>query len=141
MKEILAENLKSLFDNSKLNGRCGYKGKIYEVWEVSDKDFKTMCEMSETEFEQLCPNGMWRSSEGSSLNLPITTFFVNGKEMKGYQRDCDEHYGISRNYENLLDYLCTYIGVSSPKNICAIAVDLAKHNRMSLGVLFTIYQG
>ena len=34
MKEILAESLQPLFDNSSLTGTCTYKGRIYEIWEA-----------------------------------------------------------------------------------------------------------
>lgn len=52
MREILAENLKDLFNNTSLKGRYIYNGKLYEVWEVSDKDFQIMCEMSEKNFKK-----------------------------------------------------------------------------------------
>lgn len=45
MKEILAENLLLFLANSGIEGRCTYSGDIYEVWEVSDKDYKVMSNM------------------------------------------------------------------------------------------------
>lgn len=43
-------------------------------------------------------------------------------------------------YESLLEYLCENIGASQPRNVCALAVDLAKYNNMTMGELFTKYE-
>lgn len=81
MKEILAENLKPLFDNTILDGKCTYKGKEYEVWEVSDKSFKIMDSMTEEEFKALCPNGWWRSSDGTYNEVPMIKYIINGEKI------------------------------------------------------------
>lgn len=138
MQEILAENLQSLFDNTSLIGKKTYSGEIYEVWEVSDEVFESMCNMSDDEFEKLCPKGMWRSSEGSVMDIPDTEFIINGEKLIGWNtRGRYENY----QYANLSDYLCYGIGASQPKNVCALAVDLAKYNNMTMGELFTKYEG
>lgn len=165
MKEILAENLQSLFDNTNLTGTCTYKGEIYEVWEVSDEDFQVMCDMSEEDFLKLCTEGMWRYSVGSILGAPDAEYEVNGHKITAwddrrdrYIRDCDkcpirelydcqqteedynECFGLRR-YKCLTEYLCEEIGASSPRNVCALATDLAKYNGMTLGELFRKYEG
>ena len=48
MQEILAEDLQEFFDNTKLEGKRTYKGKDYEVWEVSDEVFASMCDLNES---------------------------------------------------------------------------------------------
>ena len=67
MQEILAENLQPLFDNASLTGKKTYSGELYEVWEVSDEVYEFMCNISDEEFERLCPEGMWQSSNGSIM--------------------------------------------------------------------------
>lgn len=167
MKEILAENLSMFFSNSGIEGNCTYSGKLYEVWEVSDDDFKIMSNMSEEEFQKLCPNGMWRSANGSNLGFPDDKYLINGEEIiawDGYRRceyyndyckDCSDRISEmckasdedietccgERKYNTLLNYLCYEIGASLPKNVCALAVDLARRNNITMGELFCKYEG
>lgn len=167
MREILANNLQSLFDNTSLNGKCTYRGNTYEVWEVSDEDFKIMCDMSEEEFEKVCPDGMWRSSEGSSMSSSYNKWIINNNEIlawdggdrenyfEEYCKDCEDYCDDmceannddilnccgERKYDTLLNYMCDEIGASQPKNVCALAVDLAKANNMKMSDLFKIYEG
>lgn len=165
MEEILAENLRSLFDNSNLTGTCTYKGELYEIWEVSDEVFEIMCDMTEEDFINLCPDGMWRYSAGSILGTPDAEYEINGHKITAWDdrrdryiescRECairefihcqqteddfNECFGF-RKYKNLTEYLCEEIGASSPRNVCALAMDLAKYNGMTLGELFERYEG
>ena len=48
---------------------------------------------------------------------------------------------MPREYKNLSEYLCEEIGASSPKNVCALAVDLAKANGMTMAKLFKVFEG
>lgn len=145
MREILAENLQKFFDNTSFEGKCTYKGKEYEVWEVSDEVFESMCNMNDEEFEKLCPDGMWRSAEGSNMEKPDITVHINGNEMLGWAGDPWEEDEEDDEFEiyasSLTNYLCDVIGASQPRNVCALAVDLAKYNNMTIGELFTKYEG
>lgn len=145
MREILANNLQSLFDNTSLNGKCTYRGNTYEVWEVSDEDFKIMYDMTEEEFEKVCPNGMWRSSDGSALYSPNYTVIINGKKLLGWIKEQDiygaciavgKSYIKEKEFRSLLEYFCDYIETPQPSNVCALAVDLAKANNMKMSELF-----
>lgn len=130
MKEILAENLQSLFDNTSLIGVKTYSGKTYEVWQVPDYTFESMCNMGDEEFEKLCPEGMWRCSDGSNMGYPHDHLTVNKKKLRCW----DEKENSYRNQkcESLLNYLCNNVGASQPKNVCALAVDFAKYNGCNL---------
>ena len=135
--------MQTLFDNTSLTGTKTYSGELYEVWEVSDENYEIMSNMSEEEFEKLCPEGMWRSSEGSNMGFPTECFNVNKIKLKCWDRR-EELYGKKyrrKTYESLLEYLCANVGASQPRNICALAVDLAKYNNMTMGELFTKYEG
>lgn len=167
MREVLAENLEELFHRTKLNGKRTYKGRDYEVWEVSDDDYKVMCEMDEDTFIKLCPDGMWRGSNGSVMGTPDTDYIINNQKIVAWDgvlrlnhyneicEDCfDKERGIcdgsrddidvcygERKYTTLLNYLCDEMNVSSPRNVCAVATDLARYNGITLGELFSRYQG
>ena len=143
MKEILGYNLKQFFDT--VDKECKhaditYAGNKYEVWEVSDKLFKDMCDMSEEKFVELAgEDAWWRYSDGSNLSTSDATVYINGYEILGWSRpyaseDEEDEYEIDA--DSLTDYLCNVMGASQPKNVCALAMDLAKHNDMTMGELF-----
>lgn len=64
---------------------------------------------------------------------------INGKGIFAWESPVGKY--TQYRYKDLLTYLCDCLGVSTPKNVCACAVDLAKYNNMSLGELFSKYQG
>ena len=70
---------------------------------------------------------------------------VNGHDMLAWadepweDEDEDEEFEIYASC--LTDYLCDVVGASQPKNVCAVAVDLAKYNNMTMGELFAKYEG
>ena len=47
----------------------------------------------------------------------------------------------TREYENLLSYMCNEIGASTESNIIALAVDLARANGKTVAQLFQTYEG
>lgn len=145
MKEILAGNLQSLFENTSLTGVCTYKGKMYEVWEVSDETFKNMCGITDEEFVDIAgEDAWWRHSLGSNLGYPDTKVHIKGKEMLGWGGEPWEDEEEDDEFEvyasSLTDYLCDVVGASLPKNVCACAMDLAKYNNMTMGELFKMYE-
>lgn len=139
MKEILAVNLQSLFDNTSLVGVKTYSGDIYEVWQVSDDTYESMCDITDEEFEKLCPESMWRSATGSIFGYPTDHLIVNNKKLRCWDRK-EKPYRHQK-YQSLLEYLCENVGASQPRNVCACAVDLAKCNNMTMGELFAKYEG
>lgn len=145
MKEILANNMKQFFDNE-FDGKCTYKGDRYEIWEVSNEVFNIMCDMSEEKFVELAgEDAWWRGSIGSNQSVPDTTIHINGYELLGWAREPWEDEDEDEEFEiysrSLSDYLCDVIGASQPKNVCALSVDLAKYNNMTMGELFTKCEG
>ena len=138
LKEILAQDLQQLFDNTSLHGECTYKGEMYEVWEIPDDDFKNMCDMTDEDFERVCPNGMWRSSTGSNLGEPYTRINVNHHRIIAWESSIQK---AKRNWYSLLEYFCDGIGASQPKNVCALATHLARANKIKMSELFQKYEG
>ena len=139
MKEILGNNLEQFFSIEV--GECAYRGDRYEVWEVDDEVFDTMCTMPEDRFVELAgDDAWWRSSDGCNLGSPDTTVYINGHELIGWGGEAweddeeDDEFEVYAN--SLTGYFCDVPGVSQPKNVCALAVDLAKYNGMTMGELF-----
>ena len=144
MKEILGNNLQKFFDivdphYSEAEITYSDYGK-YEVWEVSDKLFEKMCNMTEEKFEEIAgEEAWWRSSESSVLGCPDTYFTVNDAELLAWDSPI---YSSKKwhDYSNLTEYLRECLGASLPKNVCALATDLALYNNITMGELFEIYE-
>lgn len=134
----------------------------YEVWELSKDDLKTLEYTDEWKDEW----GWWRFAKGSNMGTPFDFFQVNSKELiawDGPQREDlrydwedesddektmyhhsfkeyqEEHYPHS--YSNLLEYMSNELGASVERNVCALAVDLARANGLTMAKLFEIYEG
>lgn len=150
MKEILAGGS---FNNAvaalSLGARLTYKGRWLEVWALEDEDFQKLLTVGESDWPEFF--GWWRSANGCNIeHYPTHTFTVNGKEMVGWydeQRLDDyvddeftEEYYFAEAYPSLTAYLSEVIGTSTEKNVCAVAVGLARLNNLALSELFEQYQ-
>ena len=152
MKEILGNNLKLFFDTIDFtysDAELMYKGREYEVWEVSDNLYDKMCSMTEETFFKLAgEDACWRWSSGSVINDVIGDCNIHGYLMQGWiYKPWNDHYNFSTcytdvpTYSSLTEYLCDHIGASTLKNVCALAMDLAKYNDMTMAELFNKYEG
>lgn len=133
----------------------------YEVYEISQNDLRKLEEIFEL------PHGAWwRYAKGCNLGTPFDLFSINGKELiawGGPRRDDlrdmwdresneeKEAYNYSFHkyeedtmpykYETLTEYMCDEIGASMESNVCALAVDLARANGLTMAKLFELYEG
>lgn len=147
--------------SKKLNPKKKYDPH-YEVYEISRQDMKKLDEI----FEWPDSYGWWRYAKGSNMGTPFSFFTVNGKELiawDGYKREdlrddwADEpdeekaayHYSFKEyeetqyphKYSTLTEYMCDELGASTERNVCALAVDLARANGLKMSELFQIYEG
>ena len=145
MPEIYGGNLTEFFKNNEFDARCTFAstdqyGSKHEIWEISENTLKAINDMSEDEWDKLAGDKAWyRYAEGSNKCKPFQTVYVNGSKMKGWVEHnyTDKNYVVA--YESLRNYLAEEIGASQPRNIVALAVDLAKANHTSLAGLFQKY--
>lgn len=143
-----------------------YKGNdkpYYQVWELSKDDLKKL----EVTFDWKDEWGWWRYAKGSNMGTPFDFFVVNGKEliawedtykyqdlMDNWEDESDEekeayHYSFKEyeqamhphKYDKLTTYMCDELGASQPRNVCALAVDLARANGLTMAKLFELYEG
>lgn len=164
--EILAGNgIHKAFKELNIEAKRTYKGANephYEVWEIEKKDLRIL----EETFDWPSDWGWWRFAKGSNMGSAYDFFEVNGNELiawAGTRRDGlmdnwnDEseyekeayHYSfreyaesvMPHKYDTLLEYCCDEIGASTETNVCALAVDLARYNGMSMAKLFKTYEG
>lgn len=147
MKEILGNNLERFFfvlDSPKeyVTVRT-YKSNRYEVWLMEDEIFNMIADISEEKFVKLAgEDAWWRSSNGSVLNLldkgEVT---INNQKMIGWiRKPWEKKISKDINYQSLSEYLCEFIGASTPHNVVACAMDLAKFNHLTMGGLFKKYE-
>nr|DAZ45249.1 MAG TPA: hypothetical protein [Caudoviricetes sp.] len=147
MKEILGNNLKQVFfilDNQDEEiPVCTFRNNRYEVWEVPDKLFEDISNMSEEDFEKFAgEDAWWRSSNGSVLySLDKGEITINNQKMIGWiKKPWNEEISTDIKYSSLTEYLCEFIGASTPLNVVACAMDLAKFNHLIMGGLFKKYE-
>lgn len=168
--EILGDKMHKVFKDLNIdykktyNKRCNPKKKYdphYEVYEISQSDMKRLEEVFDM------PDwSWWRWCKGSNLGTPFDIFTVNGKELIAWggakrdnlRDDWDEEpdeekatyhysfreyeeYNYPHKYDTLTEYMCNEIGASTEKNVCALAVDLARANGLTMARLFEIYEG
>ena len=170
MIEILAgDGIEYAFDELSINATRTYQGdndKIpyYEVWELSRNEFDKLAAIKEEDWKN--DYGWYRYATGSVMWDTDAIFTVNNHEMVAWKggrrldlydswRDEPEEekaafYHSFQEYERmympykftcLTEYLCTEMGASTATNVCALSVDLAKANGITLAELFKTYEG
>lgn len=150
--EILGNNLKQFFDTldpEACEAEIEFANNKYEVWSVTDKLYEQMCNMTEDDFvETAGEDAWWRGAEGSNQDgKKLKVFLVNNKPFTGwrnkyYQDDFENHEEENpTKYTCLTEYLSEHMGCSLLGNIIALCMDLAKYNQMSVGELFSKYEG
>lgn len=160
MKEILGGCLDKAFEELKINAKKTYEGNTRQdrktqIWEMTDDDYEKICDIKDEDWKD--DWGWWRGAEGSNMfGNPISRYNINNhyikawdgdgriealKEVNGNTSHDDYCWMYDRKFKNLLEYMCNEIGASQPRNVCALAVDLAKINGIKMSELFHKYQG
>ena len=162
--EILGgEGLERAFKALNIKAKRTYRGSkepYYEVWEIEKSDLYVL---EDAEWKDAW--GYWRYAKGSNMGTACSFFQVNGKELIAWDGDKRDyliedwfgeddnvkskfHYSMKeyeekympREYDTLLEYLCEELGVSTARNVCALAVDLAKTNGYTMAELFEEFE-
>jgi hypothetical protein len=153
MREILGKDLDLAIMELGIGATKTYQGEDYDVWEMSEDEFQKLTVIPEEDWKD--EYGFWRSAEGSNIGNEMSNFKINNQiilawdgdcriealnEVNGNEKDVDYCYR-DREYRTLLEYFCDEIGASQPRNVCALAVDLAKINGITMSELFVKYEG
>jgi len=168
--EILGNKMHKVFKENGIEYKRTYSKKCnpkkeydphYEVYEISQNDMERLEEVFELPY-----GAWWRYARGCNLGTPFYVFTVNGKELiawggpsrddlrNDWDAEPDEekaayHYSFreyeeamaSYKYDTLTEYMCYEMDISMESNICALAVDLARANGLTMAKLFEIYEG
>ncbi|ALA13077.1 hypothetical protein TSARBOMBA_206 [Bacillus phage TsarBomba] len=141
MKEILTSGkVRQEFKRLGISPMRTYGGAhtTYKVYQMTDEEFEILKVDAKDNNPDHWKHGGWRWSTGSNAGDPDIALTVNGHKLFCWSRDEDrEDYG----YGGLLSYLSNVMGCSAFRNVCALTMDLARHNNMTLGELFTKYEG
>lgn len=141
-------NITKDFNRLGIPVRQTYNGKDYGVCEVTDEEFKIMLEEPD-DIEGTWEDCGWRHCNGSNQGNTNSTLIIKGKELKCWytpwaddeETEDKDNESYLPKYNNLLTYLCDEVGVSQPRNVCALAKDLSKYNDITMAQLFKTYQG
>lgn len=164
--EILAgDGINRAFKELGIDAKCTYYGNDtcqYQVWEIDKSDLQTL------EYTVMWQDnyGWWRFAKGSNMGTACSFFEVNNHELiawdgvrredlrydwddepddekKSYNYSYKEYeeFWKPHKYQTLLEYFCDELGASTASNVCALAVDLARVNGLSMAELFKKFQG
>lgn len=137
----------------------------YQVWLLSKEDFDSLCAVEDDDWKE--DWGWWRHALGSNMGPVYSEYVINSKKIVAWDgvrrvcyfedfcRDCSDYAtGVcsgteedrldcyhGREYEDLFRYFCDEIGASTERNVCALAIDLARQNNMTLAELLKNYLG
>lgn len=146
--EILAGNLDELLRRSGISAVKTFESKDrrYQVWEIEKAEFDKLGQTKEKDYQS---GEWWRYGEGSNMGPVFRRYKINHRYIKAWDGDSrieTEKENLSlpvidrltfpREYAGLAEYLCDELGASQPRNVCALCVDLAKQNDISMADLF-----
>lgn len=152
MQEILTSHyfnivVKQLNLNSKqtyayLPTEDSYWSSAFSVWELSDDDFEILKNFYTTDevWNKEFPFIWWRYATGSNCYCYYKEkIIVNNKPIWAWLRKLDENHCCPISYKNILAYCVEELDASTPTNVNAVCVDIAKMNNMKLSELFKKY--
>lgn len=133
------------FERLGINPKCSWSGTGWSpdddmyVYELTEAEFQTLINDPKPDEEWMKENCAWRHSKGSNMTDPIKRRTINGKYIKAWSDPERDIYGVCP-FDHLLRYFCDHVGISQPRNVTALAVDLAKINGLTMAQLFAKYQ-
>lgn len=107
------------------------------VWALAQDDYQKLLDDPMGEEHWLEAGVGWRHSEGSVFGSPDSLPVVKHHRLLGWTRTTFR----PGPYDDLLDYLCDALNVSTETNVATATADLARFNGLSLAGLFAKYQG
>lgn len=142
MKEILTSGkVRQEFKRLGISPMRTYGGAhtTYKVYQMTDEEFEILKADAKDNNPDHWKYGGWRWTAGSNAGTIKDTYvMVNGTILRAW---VDKPEYMRPNYKDLLTYLSSVMGCSAFRNVCALTMDLARQNNMTLGELFTNYQG
>lgn len=135
----------------------------FQVWALDKDSFERICNIEQENWKE--DWDWWRWSNGSNLGAVNSDFIINDISIVGWigrnresffddiclqcsnyldgscssaEQDVNECYH-PRKYLDMLDYLENEIGATSLANVCAVCIDLARQNGLSLSELLEKY--
>ena len=137
--EILAgDGFETAVREFNLDAKKTFGNSRFEVWDISQESLDALNSVPDEEWKE--DYGWYRFSGGCNIShYPLKHFSVNGNSMYGFLGSYDPFH--RKSYARLTEYLRSMLGVSTEKNICAVCVDLAKLNNMTMAELFEKFEG
>ena len=105
---------------------------VSQVWELSKDDLKKLEYVVEWQNEW----GWYRYSKGGRFGSACEILTVNGQMLIGWETK----NGLTE-FDSLTDYFFDGLFADETEAYCALAVELAKVNGMTMAKLFETYEG
>lgn len=141
--EIIGGNgLEMALSDNFINALRTYKGKEYEVWELSEVEFEKLKNIKEEDW--LDEYGWYR--HGGAIISPTEQVVVNGNKLYGYENESlmalvkegeEVEYGVQQ-YKSLKSHISEATGCSNTTNFCALVSQMAKCNKIKISKLFEL---
>jgi hypothetical protein len=113
----------------------------WDVYEVSPRDFKLLCDDPDDEAWNKGECG-WRYAEGSNLGSVDKRYRVNGHYLVGWSGEQGSYDGNELGrypFKNLREFLENIVGCTTTRNVSACLVCLATQNGMKVSQLLARY--
>lgn len=138
------------------DGRTDIDGRI-SVWECSPEELAALSAEPDTEEVETYwwdAQACWRYATGANIGMCNGPVWINGQELIGGYSEARAEYDAEDaaeamecgddppapsvpEFDTLLEYFCDEIGASSERNVAAVAAEMARENRITMGELFT----
>lgn len=151
MKQILGGKLYEAFKALGIKAECKHKGSKFEVWEISDYDYRKLIEVPDEDWKE--SYGWWRYGRCIEEKSKLYPFKVNGKEMLGYLDDSlvegvnklmaienASDFILSAEYKSFTEWLSAVWELGNEKNTACFAISLSKENKMTLAEFIKTFQ-
>lgn len=153
MQQILGDGLAPAFQSLEMDAVQKYKGKDYEVWELTDDSYSRLCSLTDKDW--LYEWGWWRWARCIFEGCTLYHYLVNGMTMLGYldedklerlnqdeepDEQLDASFFTDQKYSSFTNWLSETFSLSSEKHIACFAISLADANNLTLAEFMKRYQ-
>lgn len=152
--EVLGNHLEIVMESCGINAIRTYQAKgekveFAQVWEMNQREFARLCAISDKEWDKKFEAAWFRQANGSVLAFVERRYNIHGHYLMAWDGEhrkeekelpVDDRMELPRKYDSLTEYLSEEIGASQPRNVAALAIDLANQNNIKLSELFKKYQ-
>lgn len=137
--EIIGSNLDKSFEHFNIKATKTYETEpdwldiSLQTWELSKEEFQRYCDIPDSEWINE-DHGWWAYGGSNFSKDDLSTIVIDGKEVLAFKM-----YTTSFDYENLVDYFDSHLGISKYNNYAYVIQDLAEYNHLTKAEFMKLY--